>query len=75
MIKVFQKIQIRIAVIAREERPRHQTAGSPFCHAKRPEGLGAGAERQSLKSDENPSRLLRRKLLAMTEFYHIEIQP
>jgi len=31
----------------------HQTAGSPFCHAKRPEGLGAAAEKQSNHKKQN----------------------
>ena len=37
----------------------HQTAGQPFCHAKRPEGGMAGAIKQSLKSDANSNRLPR----------------
>ena len=36
---------------------RHQTTGLPFCHAKRPEGLGAGAERQSPQNIFKQSKL------------------
>ncbi len=54
---VESAVTFKRTVSLKGETKRHQTAGSPFCHAKRPEGLGAGAERQSIQEYGSIRRL------------------
>ncbi len=50
----FKTDKTESVILSEHKRAEDQTAGQPFGHAKRTEGLGAGAQRQSPKAGSQP---------------------